>query len=108
MPKLAEDGRVGFLKDMRQYIQTAAMGHADDHLTHPRLGSIMQNYVQHRYQYVGTLERETFLPGKSLVQVAFKHLHLREPIQQGTAGIWTLWLSKQLQTYGITQPGTLN
>src|SRR5947207_6927408 len=88
MPKLAEDGRLWFLKNMRQYIQPTAMGHAHDYFVRPRLSSLVHDLVQHRHQYIGPLKREAFLPRECLVQIALKNLHLREPTQELTAGIW--------------------
>src|SRR6266436_1125932 len=80
MPKLAEDCGVGLLKHMREHVQASSMRHAYNHLAGPGFNSAPDDFIQHRHQYIGPLEREAFLAGVGLVQEALKRLNLGEPL----------------------------
>src|SRR6266700_1926605 len=75
MSKFGEDRLIRLLKHMGQYIQTAAMGHADDDFPGARLDSATNDLVEHRHQHVGPFKREALLSRVGLMQVAFKRFN---------------------------------
>src|SRR5438876_739821 len=59
--ELAEDFGIGFLQDVRQNIEPAAMGHADDVFFHAPLRRFFDERIQQRDQRLGALQREALL-----------------------------------------------
>ena len=69
------------------------MRHADDDMIDTELSSTLDNLVQHRYQRVTALERETFLADITAMQVVLQSLCSRQVTQNiGTRDITVLRL----------------
>ena len=80
--ELGDDRLVRPADGVREHVQPAAVGHAEDDLARALLGALLDDLVEHRHQHVEPLDRELLLAQEGLVQVALERLDLRQPLQQ--------------------------
>ena len=80
--ELAEDRLVRAAQVVREHVQAAAVGHADDDLARALGGGELDHLVEHRDGHVQALDRELLLAQVGLVHEALERVHLRQPAQQ--------------------------
>ena len=67
---------------VREHVQAAAVGHADDDLARALGGRELDHLVEHRDRHVEALDRELLLAQVGLVHEALERVDLRQPAQQ--------------------------
>ena len=80
--ELAEDRLVRAAEVVREHVQAAAVGHADDDLARALGGRELDHLVEHRHGHVEALDRELLLAQVGLVHEALERVDLRQPAQQ--------------------------
>ena len=80
--ELAEDFLVRPSDDVREHVQSPAMGHADDDLVRARLDAELDRLVEHRHHHVETLDRELLLAEELTLQVVLEAFDLGQPLEQ--------------------------
>jgi hypothetical protein len=76
--ELGEQLRRRLAEHVDQYVQPAAMRHADDDLLRARLAAALHEVVQQRNQRIAAFQREALLPHVARVEVSLQHLGRRK------------------------------
>src|SRR5436853_7446013 len=107
MSKLRQDSSIGLPKHVCQHVESATMRHADNHIVGLRFDSPPNDLIKHWDQRIYPLNREAFLTGEGLVEIALKYLHLSHPLQQCPCLCCTRCLMVQVESHCITKPHAL-
>src|SRR5262249_13382519 len=62
--ELVEDGAMRFAHDLRQHVESAAVGHADDDLFHPERAAALDYLLERRDHRFGAVETEALGAGE--------------------------------------------
>ncbi len=81
--ELGEQRAMGFVEDMRQHIQPAAMRHAEGDFAHAVLTSVLDDLFDERDQRFAAVQSEAFGTDELFVQKVFEHFALRQSFEDG-------------------------
>ncbi len=107
MLELADDRLIRLLQHVRQYIQSAAVCHADHDTGDALTACHIQQPVQHRHHHVRTFNRKTLLSQIRLVQEALEPLNFRQTLQHLALLLGIQRLQIALRFCRLTQPVAL-
>ncbi len=105
--ELGEDRVVGPAEVVREDVQPAAVGHADDDLLAAVGGGQLDQLVEHRDRHVQALDRELVLAEVGLVHEALERVDLDEAAQQRLRSSLVSCVSERAGLDPLAQPHAL-